>query len=111
MANFPYSPDFGATCKPRYNTKTTKFENETEETRLITSGKLRTWENLPFSSRKPVEMDAVNTFFDTIKEDLDSFTITIDGESVTGKIDKGSFWYSRKAPEVYNYGFTFREVP
>lgn len=111
MENFPYSPDFGAKCKPRYNTESTKFENETEETRLITSKKLRTWEDLPFSSRSPEEMEVVHDFFDTVKEDLESFTITIDGESVTGKIDKGSFWYSRIAPVVYNYGFTFREVP
>lgn len=111
METFPYRPDFGANCKPRYNTETTRFENEVEQTRLITSKKLRTWESLPFSSRSPEEMDAVITFFETVKEDLEAFTITIDGEEVIGKIDKGSFWHSRIAPAVYNYGFTFREVP
>ena len=110
MENFPYKPDFGSRCKPRYNTITSKFENETEETRLITSGKLRIWDNLNFSSRTPEEMTAVHTFFETVKEDLEAFTITIDGESVTGKIDKDTFWYSRVAPAVYDYGFTFREV-
>ncbi|MDD4980703.1 MAG: hypothetical protein PHC54_05495 [Candidatus Omnitrophica bacterium] len=111
MENFPYSPDFGARCKPRYNTESTKFENETEETRLITSKKLRTWQDLPFSSRDAAEMAAVNTFFDTVKEDLEEFTITIYGESVTGKIEKDSFWCVRIGSVVYNYGFTFREVP
>lgn len=111
MENFPYAPDFGAKCKPRYNTNTEKFENETEETRLLTSKKLRTWEDLPFTSRNSAEMAAVNTFFDTVTEDLEEFTITIDGESITGKIAKDSFWYARIGPAVYNYSFTFREVP
>ncbi len=111
MENFPYAPDFGATCKPRYNTQTTKFENETEETRLITPTKLRTWSDLAFSSRDTDEMAAVLTFFDTVQEDVEAFTITIDGESITGKIDKDSFQHIRVAPYVYNYSFTFREVP
>ncbi len=111
MENFPYKPDFGARCKPRYNTETERFENQSEETRLLDSTKLRTWDDLPFSSRGPTEMTAVKTFFDIVKEDLEAFTITIDEEVVTGKINKDSFWYIRVAPAVYNYGFTFREVP
>ena len=111
MENFPYSPDFGAKCKPRYNTSTTKFENETEETRLLTSKQLRAWEDLPFSGRGATEMTAVKTFFATVYEDLEEFTITIDGEVITGKINKDSFWYVRVGPAVYNYGFTFRETP
>lgn len=111
METFPYKPDFGAKCKPRYNTATTRFENETEETRLLTSKKLRTWEDLPFSSRDLTEMAAVNAIFDAVNEDLEEITITIDGEEVAGKIAKDSFWYARIAPLVYDYGFTFREVP
>ena len=111
MADFPYSPDFGARRKPRYNTATTKYENEVEDSRLLTSQKLRTWENLLFSSRKAAEMSAVDTIFDTYKEDLTEFTIEIDEETVTGKIDKGSFWSARVGPAVYDYGFPFREVP
>ncbi len=111
MENFTYNPDFGYKCKSQYNTETSKFENETEETRLLTSQKLRIWEDLLFSTRTLAEVEAVITFFDTVKKDLEFFTFTLDGEEITGKIDKGSFWYTRIAPEVYNYGFTFREVP
>jgi hypothetical protein len=111
MADFPYSPNFGARCKPRYNTETTKYENEEEDSRLLTSKKLRTWENLTFSARTPTEMTAVNIFYDTYKEDLTAFSMVIDGETVTGKMDKGSFWFVHTAPYVYEYGFTFREVP
>ena len=111
MADFAYSPNFGARCKPRYNTATTRYENEAEDSRLLTSQKLRIWENLTFSARGSAEMAAVNTFFDTYKEDLTEFTMSIDDETVTGKIDKGSFWYVRVGPAVYDYGFTFREVP
>lgn len=111
METFPYSPDFGARGKPRYNTETTVFENETEETRLKTSKKLRTWEDLPFTSRDTTEMDAVEDFFETVKEDLEPFILTIRGEAVVGKFVKDSFWYVQVGPAVFNYGFGFREVP
>jgi len=111
MDTFPYAPDFGAKCKPRFNTASSQFENIEEETRLLTSKKLRTWDDLPFSSRGPTEMAAVEAFFDAVCENLTAFSLTIDGEAVTGKFVKDSFWHIRVAPYVYNYGFGFQEVP
>ncbi len=112
MADFPYLPDpFDNKCKSRYNTESTIYENKVEDSRLITSKKLRTWEELKFTVRTKSEMDAAIVFFDLKKENLTSFSISIDGETVTGKFIKDSFWNSRRSYAVYDYGFGFQEVP
>ncbi len=110
MADFIYTPDFNYKCKPRYNVESTEFENQAEESRLITSKKQRTWEDLIFTSRNKTEFDAVMAFYDSKHENLDSFTLEIDGETVTGKFVKDSFWYVLRAYRVYDYGFGFKET-
>jgi hypothetical protein len=111
MDNFPYSPDFKYKIVPRYNVATTQFENKVKEGRLLTSKKLRIFELSTFTSRSKTEIDTVNAFFDAQKENLYSFTLTIDGETVTGEFEPGTFWYSKVSAGIYEYGFTFQEVP
>jgi hypothetical protein len=111
MDNFPYSPDFKYKVTSRYNVESTQYENKVEDSRLITSKKLRTFELSAFTSRLKAEIDAVIAFFDAQKENLTPFTITIDEESITGKFEPGTFWYSKVSAGIYEYGFTFQEVP
>lgn len=108
MDNFPYSPDFKYKVTPRYNVESTQYENKVEDSRLITSKKLRTLE-LSFTSRNKTEKDTAVAFFDTQKENLTAFTITIDGEVITGKFEPGTFWHSPVSAGIYEYGFTFQE--
>ncbi len=110
MDNFPYSPDFKYKVTPKYNVESTQYENKVEDSRLLTSKKLRTFE-FPFTVRPKTEMDIVIAFFDTQKENLNPFTVTIDGEIITGKFEPGTFWYSPISAGIYEYGFTFQEVP
>jgi hypothetical protein len=109
MADFAYSPDWNLRTKPNYNVAISKFRNNAEQRRLISSQKLRKWD-LEFKSRDSAEMAAVNTFYDTKYGPLTSFTMLIDGETVTGRFEEDSFWSEKIAPGLYNYGFTFQEV-
>lgn len=109
MADFPYKPDFKYRVKPAYNVLISKFENQVEQRRLKTSGKLRPWD-LIFQNVDKTEMDAVNTFFDNKKGELTSFTIDLDGSEVLGRFGEGSFWSQPVAYQVYHYGFLFQEV-
>jgi hypothetical protein len=110
MADFPYKPDFKYKIKPRFNVGTTQFDNEVAEARLLTSKKLRSIE-LSATARLKAEMDAIIAFFDSKYENLTSFTLEIDGETITGKFEPGSFWYSLVSAGIYEYGFNFQEVP
>ncbi len=110
MADFIYKPNFDYKCKPRYNVETTEFENQAEESRLISTKKLRTWEDLMFTSRYKAEFDAVVAFYDSKYENLESFTMELGGETVTGKFIKDSFWHILRAYGIYDYGFGFKEI-
>jgi phage-related protein len=109
MADFIYSPDFSYEVKPRYQVNRTKFENNYDQRRLITSTKLRMF-RLVFNNRSTTEMSAVKTFFDSKKGSLTSFTLNIESEDVRGIFVEESFTHSRIAPNVYSYQFDFEEV-
>jgi len=110
MADFPYQPDFKYKVKPRFNVETTQFENKVEEAHLLTSKKLRTIELLA-TSRLQTEIDIVKAFFDSQFENLLPFTLVLEGETLTGKFEPGSFWHSKVSAGIYEYGFNFQEVP
>jgi len=109
MADFAYKPDFKYQVKPSYKVLISEYENRVEQRRLKTSQKIREW-RLIFTHRDNSEMTAVNTFFDSKKEALTSFTINLDGADVTGRFVPDTFWYQPVAYQVYNYGFNFIEV-
>lgn len=109
MADFAYSPDWNFKSQPKYNVAITKFRNNFEQRRLISSKKLGKWD-FEFKSRDTTEMAAVNTFYDTKYGALSSFTMDIDGVTVTGRFEEDSFWSEKIAPGLYNYGFSFQEV-
>lgn len=110
MADFAYSPDFNYRVQSRYNVETSKFENMVEEARLLTSKKLRLFE-LTFKNRDKTERDAAIAFFDTKQENLTEFTMEIDGNTITGKFVPNTFYDIKMAANVYEYGFSFQEVP
>lgn len=110
MAVFPYSPDFGYEGKHRYNVGVSQFENQVEEARLLSSKKLRTWDNLEFTARTKTERDAAVAFFDSQKENLTEFDLVIDGETVTGKFVPDTFKDKRVAYGIWHYYFGFKET-
>jgi hypothetical protein len=109
MADFLYSPDFKYNVKPSYDVAVTDHENRSEQRRLLNTTKLREY-SLKFTNRTNTERDAVDTFFDAKKGALTAFTIDVDGEEVTVRFVKDSFWWSKVAYQVYNYGFQVKEV-
>lgn len=109
MADFAYNPDWKYKVSPDYNVLVSKFENKVEQRRLKSSAKLRKWE-LGFSTRNTTEFNTVKSFFDTKKGAWTSFTMSLDGETVTGRFEEESFWFIPLASGIWNYGFTFQEV-
>lgn len=109
MADFGYSPDFNYRVTSQYNVLRNKSENWTEQRRLISDQKIRTYD-LQFTNRLAAEMTAAISFFDSKYGSLTSFTIEIGGETITGIFIPGSFQYSRTSPNSYSYQFKFSEV-
>jgi hypothetical protein len=109
MADFAYKPDFNYEGSPNYSVLRSEFENGFDQTRLVHSQKLRKFQ-LTFANRKSDEMSAVHTFFGTKKGTLTAFTISIDGEDVTGRFVQDSFKYTRTGPLTWDYSFAFDEI-
>lgn len=109
MADFAYKPDFGYQTAPEYDVLRVKFENNMDQRRLRTSTKIRKYK-LVFDNRDGTEKDAVKAFFDAKFGSLTAFSITIDGEDVTGIFVEETFSFVRKAPDVYSYQFEFEEI-
>lgn len=109
MADFPYKPDFGYKVQPKYNTLVKRYANNVDQARLVSSQKLRTM-TLPFSNRNGTEKDAAEAFYDTKKGATTTFTVEVDGETITGRFIEGTFSFVHKAGDVYDYEFQFEEV-
>lgn len=109
MADWSYDPDFKYRVKPNYNVLISEFENGYEQRRLKHANKIREYD-LTFKTRDNTEMSAAITFFDNKNGAETSFTIELDGETVTVRFVPNTFWWRLIAYQVYDYGFRVREV-
>jgi hypothetical protein len=109
MADFLYNHDFGCKVEPDYNVLQKQYANWADQARLVSSGKLRQ-ANPTYSVRTKTEVDAVIAFFDSKKGGLTAFTININGEEMTVRFVKGSFWHVKDSPNSWSYGFKIMEV-
>jgi hypothetical protein len=110
MADFPYNPDFGYQRSPDYNVLVKEYANGVDQARLISTKKINDPIDLPFTIRDKTETDAAEAFFDSKFGSLTIFTISIDGVEYSGRFVRKSFYRKHIGPQIYNYGFQFKEV-